>query len=77
MDFAHRGRHPLLIVHGLIDDNVQFQDSARLVQRLIELERDFEVAYYPLERHVIETEASRYDYVRRVAAFFERRLLRR
>ena len=32
----------LLIVHGLIDDNVHFQDAARLVQRLIELEKSFE-----------------------------------
>ena len=77
INFASGLRDPILIVHGLIDENVQFQDSARLVQRLIELEKDFEVAYYPLERHVIETEASRYDYVRRVAAFFEQRLLRR
>ena len=33
----------LLIVHGLVDDNVHFQDAARVVQRLIELEKDFEV----------------------------------
>jgi dipeptidyl aminopeptidase/acylaminoacyl peptidase len=42
---------PLLIVHGLVDDNVQFQDAARLVQRLIEREKDFEVAVYPAESH--------------------------
>jgi dipeptidyl aminopeptidase/acylaminoacyl peptidase len=66
---------PLLIVHGLIDDNVQFQDAARLVQKLIELEKDFEVMYYPAERHVIETESSRYDYLKRLAAFFEKHLL--
>jgi len=32
---------------------------------------------YPTERHTIETEPSRYDYVRRVTDFFERHLLRR
>jgi dipeptidyl aminopeptidase/acylaminoacyl peptidase len=34
---------PLLLVHSIIDDNVHFQDAASLVQRLIELEREFEV----------------------------------
>ncbi len=68
---------PLLIVHGLIDDNVQFQDAARLVQKLIEEEKDFEVMFYPTERHVIEEEPSRFDYVRRAAQFFEKHLLRR
>jgi dipeptidyl aminopeptidase/acylaminoacyl peptidase len=61
---------PLLIVHGLMDDNVQFQDAARLIQKLIELEKTFDVMIYPIERHTIETEMSRYDYVRRVDQFF-------
>ena len=67
----------LLIEHGLVDDNVHFQDAARLVQRLIELQKDFEVMYYPVEPHTVQTEASRYDQVKRAAAFFERYLLRR
>jgi dipeptidyl aminopeptidase/acylaminoacyl peptidase len=65
---------PLLIVHGLIDDNVHFQDAARLVQKLIELEKEFEVMFYPAERHVIAAESSRYDYYRRLTAFFQRHL---
>jgi dipeptidyl aminopeptidase/acylaminoacyl peptidase len=68
---------PLLIVHGLIDDNVHFQDAARLMQKLIELEKDFDVMVYPTERHTIETEASRYDYMKRLAGFFDEHLLRK
>jgi dipeptidyl aminopeptidase/acylaminoacyl peptidase len=67
---------PLLITHGVIDDNVHVQDAMRLVQRLIELEKDFETMFYPVERHTFATESSRYDYHRRMAAFFERHLLR-
>ena len=67
----------LLITHGLVDNNVHFQDAARLTQRLIELGRDFEIMYYPVEPHTIQTEVSRYDYVRRATAFFDRHLLRR
>ncbi|MEZ4417919.1 MAG: prolyl oligopeptidase family serine peptidase [Gemmatimonadota bacterium] len=68
---------PLLITHGLVDDNVHFQDSARLIQRLIELEKRFEVMVYPIEPHTIQTEASRLDFVTRAAAFFDAHLLRR
>jgi dipeptidyl aminopeptidase/acylaminoacyl peptidase len=66
---------PLLISHGAIDDNVHFQDAMRLVQRLIELEKTFDVMYYPIERHNFRTESSRFDYYRRVANHFDRHLL--
>jgi dipeptidyl aminopeptidase/acylaminoacyl peptidase len=69
-------RDHLLITHGLVDDNVHFQDTARLIQRLIELEKDFDVMVYPVEPHTVETEASRYDLVRRSASFFDRWLRR-
>ena len=66
----------LLIQHGLLDGNVQFQDAARLEQRLIELEKDFEVIYYPLEEHVIVAEPALYDFQKRLIAFFDRHLRR-
>ncbi|MHB1328662.1 MAG: S9 family peptidase, partial [Gemmatimonadales bacterium] len=66
---------PLLIVHGLVDDNVQFQDAARLIQKLIEDRKRFEVMVYPTEPHTIQTEASRHDYVWRTVEFFDRHLL--
>lgn len=74
--YAEGLQDALLIVHGLIDDNVHFQDAARLVQRLIELEKDFEVMVYPTERHVINSEAGRFDFNRRVVELFRRHLLR-
>ncbi len=72
--YADGLRDHLLLTHGIVDDNVHFQEAARLVQKLIELEKDFEVMYYPVEPHTIQTEASRYDFVRRAAAFFDRHL---
>lgn len=42
----------LLMLHGMVDDNVQFQDVVRLSQRLIELgKEDWELAVFPVERH--------------------------
>ena len=59
-----------------MDDNVHFQDTARLVQRLLELEKSFDVMYYPTEPHVVETETSRLDQSRRAAEYFNRHLRR-
>ena len=67
----------LLIEHGMVDDNVEFQDAARLTQRLVELGKPFEEIYYPLEPHVIESEPSLLDFHTRLAAFFKRYLLDR
>jgi dipeptidyl aminopeptidase/acylaminoacyl peptidase len=73
--YADALEDPLLLVHSVIDDNVHFQDAVRLVQRFIELEREFEVMYYPVERHNFAYEPSRLDYYRRMAGFFRRHLV--
>lgn len=72
--FAEGLRDHLLIEHGLVDDNVHFQDTARLVERLIQLGKWFEVMYYPSEPHTVQTEASRLDQSRRAIRFFDRYL---
>jgi dipeptidyl-peptidase-4 len=43
----------LLIVHGLMDDNVHIQNTVQLVQELQKAEKDFEVMIYPRARHPI------------------------
>lgn len=62
----------LLIAHGMLDDNVFYQDSVRLAQRLIELHKpDWELAGYPLERHSFVYSDSWYDEYRRILKLFE------
>ncbi|WP_298443654.1 prolyl oligopeptidase family serine peptidase [uncultured Ferrimonas sp.] len=63
---------PLLIMAGVLDDNVFFQDSVRLVQRLIELEKPmFETAIYPIEPHGFRQPSSWLDEYRRIFRLFE------
>ena len=65
----------LLMAHGMLDDNVFYQDSVMLAQRLIELRKDgWELASYPLERHAFVHPDSWYDEYRRVFELFERTL---
>ena len=75
IEYAEGLRGHLLIAHGMIDDNVFYQDSVRLTQRLIELKKDhWELASYPLERHAFVQPESWYDEYRRIYQLFERTL---
>ena len=75
IEFAEGLRGDLLIAHGMIDDNVFFQDSVRLSQRLIELRKDhWQLAPYPLERHGFVQPESWFDEYRRIDQLFERTL---
>ena len=70
--YAESLRDPLLINHGLIDDNVLASDSLRLYERFVELhKKNFWISLYPLERHEFEHADSWYDEYRRVDELFE------
>jgi len=73
--FAGGLKGALLICHGVIDVNVNFQDTVRLAQRLIELRKEnWEVAMYPLEDHGFVEPTSWADEYKRVLKLFETRL---
>jgi dipeptidyl aminopeptidase/acylaminoacyl peptidase len=73
--FAEGLRGALLICHGMVDTNVFFQDTVRLVQRLIELRKEnWELAVYPVENHGFEQETSWADEYKRIFKLFEERL---
>lgn len=67
---------PLVMLHGMVDVNVQFQDVVRLSQRLIELgKRDWELAVFPLEDHGFVEASSWKDEYRRIHELFRKHLL--
>ena len=75
IEFADGLRGPLLIAHGMIDDNVLFADSVRLYQRLVELHKDdFELAGYPLDRHGFTHADSWLDEYKRIHKLFRANL---
>ena len=41
----------LLILHGIMDDNVHVQNTIQLVQELQRYDKDFEVMFYARARH--------------------------
>lgn len=72
IEFAEGLENPLLICHGMLDDNVFFKDTVRLVQRLIELKKEnFETAIYPLDPHGFVNAEAWLDEYRRIHKLFE------
>lgn len=73
--FAEGLKDPLVMLHGMVDTNVLFQDIVRLSQRLIELGKtDWELAAYPVEDHAFVRPSSWADEYRRIFEIFERNL---
>jgi dienelactone hydrolase len=67
-----RGR--LLLVHGLIDENVHFRHTARLINKLIAAGKDYELLLFPDERHSPRRLRDRVYMEQRVSDFFQRHL---
>ena len=77
LEFAAAFQDHLLICHGVIDDNVLFDDSMRLYERLIELHKDnFSMSPYPLDRHGFVNADSWLDEYKRIYRLFETELNR-
>lgn len=75
--FAENLQDPLLMLHGMVDDNVQFQDVVRLSERFIELgKKDWNLAIFPVEAHGFKTAYSWTDEYRRILELFNQHLLK-
>jgi dipeptidyl aminopeptidase/acylaminoacyl peptidase len=73
--FAEGLKGNLLMLHGMIDTNVHFQDIVKLSQRLIELKKEhWELAVFPLESHGFVESTSWSDEYRRIYKLFEETL---
>ncbi len=69
---ADKLKGDLLMLHGMVDVNVNYQDIIRLTQRLIELGKDnWELASYPVEDHGFVEPSSWTDEYKRIFKLFE------
>ncbi len=65
---------PALIIHGLVDENVHFRHTARLLAALAETEHDVDLLVFPTERHGERGQAGRRQRQRRALEFLCRHL---
>jgi len=74
--FAHLDglKSPLLLVHGMADDNVLFTNSTRLIDALVNRNVRFELMTYPGAKHGISSRAGQRHVYGLIEAFFKKHL---
>jgi len=74
INFTDRLRGKLLLVHGTGDDNVHFQNSLALSDKLIRDNKQFEEFFYPNKNHNISGGNTRYHLFTMMTEFIKRNL---
>jgi dipeptidyl-peptidase-4 len=71
INFADGLKGKLLVIHGSGDDNVHYQGTERLVNRLVELGKPFDLMVYPNRTHSISEGAGTSVHIyKRIARYF-------
>ena len=76
LNFANQLKGNYLLIHGTGDDNVHFQNSAEMVEKLEEAGKQFEFRIYPNKNHSIydHTGNTRLNLYQLMTDFIERKL---
>jgi dipeptidyl-peptidase 4 len=75
LEYADRLSRPLLLVHGMADDNVLFAHSTALMKKLQDLQKPFDLMTYPGGKHgLIRQNATGWHAHANLVRFFDRTL---
>jgi len=74
LEFADRLGGELLLIHGMLDENVHFRHTARFIDALVKANRPYELLLYPSERHMPRGERDRRNMEERIVEFFRKHL---
>ena len=77
LDDAVKIKDPLLLIHGMSDDNVVFQNSTELYARLQQSKHPFEMMAYPGATHAIAGEGPQTHVWTTITRFLEEKVLNR
>lgn len=69
---AHQLSGELLLIHGMADDNVHFQNFVEYAEHLVQLDKRFDMHVYTNRNHSIYGGNTRYHLYRKLTDFFER-----
>lgn len=74
LNFTKSIKGKFLIIHGTADDNVHFQNSVMMVEKMIDNNIDFESAYYPNKNHGIRGGNTTYHIYKKMTDFIMKNL---
>ena len=67
---AENLRGKLFLIHALMDENVHFEHTAKLIDALVAADKDFDLLVFPGERHGYRSPKARQYAYRRVVDYF-------
>jgi len=73
-DHTPNMRGKLMIVHGLIDENVHFRHTTRLINKLVAAGKDYDLLIFPDERHSPRRLRDRIYMEQRISEYFVKHL---
>ena len=65
----------IMLVHGLIDENVHFRHTSRLINHLVAAGKDYDLMVFPDERHSPRRLCDRIYMEKKICEYFSRNLL--
>jgi dipeptidyl-peptidase-4 len=76
VNFAERLKGNYLLIHGMGDDNVHFQQSAEMVNALVDANKQFDTYYYPNRNHGIYGGNTTLHLYTKMTHFLQEKLMR-
>jgi dipeptidyl-peptidase-4 len=73
---AEKIADPLLLIHGMADDNVVFENSTAIIAKLQETKRPFEMMVYPGATHAVTGEGRQTHVWSTIERFLDRTVRR-
>jgi dipeptidyl-peptidase-4 len=74
MSHVEKLQGKLLLVHGMVDENVHFRHTARLIVALTTAQKTYDLLLFPEERHM-PRDAKGLEYMeRRLTDYFQKNL---
>lgn len=64
----------LLIIHGLIDENVHFSHTSKLIDAMAKEVKPYELQIYPSERHSLRNLEANQHYETKLLSFLQNNL---
>jgi dipeptidyl-peptidase-4 len=74
LNFVENLESPILLIHGIDDDNVHMQNTIVFADKLIEEGKDFDMMLYPKKEHSIRGTAARTHLFNKITSFFDENL---
>lgn len=70
LTYADKLKGKLMIVHGTGDDNVHYQNTMQLMQKFIDLNKQFDIMFYPNKNHRISGGVTQWHLFTKISNYF-------